>query len=275
MNDLGRWTSWAADCWETARSAWLRRDGQDHYYRTTVVVPALIHSSRRFLTTVRSLADLGSGDGFSTDCFVASATKARERFEEIVLIDRSAEQLGYAVRRTNLRAARPVVRDLLQPGWAGLLHHLPTPTLLLSLFVFQELASLTNPVTELAKALRPSDLAMLLVVAPSYAETLRRRGLVRVVQKSPPGEHDWLWAGEYPIGAAGSSFVLPHFQRRTSDYSNAFRRAGLRLLEIRYLSVPDTTRAHRVFRSSVYDERILGVRSSLLFVVGKVKVNGP
>ena len=56
------WKSWSEYLWKKAEDSWISRDGQDHFYRNKVIIPALEKELEK-ASGIKSIIDLGCGDG--------------------------------------------------------------------------------------------------------------------------------------------------------------------------------------------------------------------
>lgn len=252
---------WCQSLWSRAEERWIRRTGQDHYYRSSVVVPALrrhIDARERY----RSLIDLGAGDGHLTATLLNDLSPALHP-DSLCLIDRSARQLECAKLNPLLSASTTIPADLTTNNWVDSINRLPSPRLLLSTFVLQELHSLDGIYANVASTLSADDTFIALVVAPSFSSDLQCNGKLKLFRVGNSGS-DWTWCGSYPVSVDTGDILLPHFQRSASAYRRAGERHGLSLRQSTYLSVPDVPAARSVFSETVYGDEIIGVPSGLL-----------
>jgi hypothetical protein len=263
-----KWTTWCESLWREAEGAWLARSGQDHFYRRSVVVPALTTAMRRH-TRFGTMLDVGCGDGYTTQLVLRELHAAGDGPRSVCLIDRSTSQLEVASRRQLLTGAGIVSANLASGDWHGRIAALRRgPTVIISTFVVQELPSLSGLLGGLASLLRAGDVALLLFVAPSYSAHLLDHQQIERVALSD-GQVDWRWAGKYPISIGANVVYLPHFQRDLALIGAACQAHGLAVSACNTLSVPDTPQAREVFSSSVYGADIIGRPSSVLLSVSR------
>ncbi len=259
-HSLAWWRAWCERLWRQNESRWLGRTGQDHAYRRRVVVPALREALQDDAGS--TLVDLGCGDGAMTALLLRALGRRRPDF--ILLVDRSATQLMRAEERV-----RPFVSDV---GCVyGDVARLPLRGTVendrrawISVFALQELPRLAPVFARLRRVMRTSERLHAVVVAPSFAERLRRTRRAFVAGLGGARD-DFRLAMRYPIAdGADGAFFLPHFQRTVADYRCLARLHGLRLVHWRALTVPRTRGTERVFLPTVYGEDILTYPSSLL-----------
>lgn len=261
-----RWGDWTRGLWRLAEGRWLARDGQDHYYRDQVVLPGIRQAVDESGVRFRSLSDLGAGDSYST-CLLALGL-VEKGLESVLLVDRSEKLLTAAPYDRMGVPVRRVIGDLTRTeDWATALRNEAAPRLVTSVFVLQELPGLRGFFEGLHEALGPDDLALFVIVNPSYSALLRDRGDIRGIEVASAEVDDWQWAGEYPISVPDDVLYLPHFQRSHQIFARAIGNAGLRLKNWKELAVPPTEDARRIFGATVYGEEILRVSSSVLFSV--------
>lgn len=262
-----RLAKWAQQVWKENGSKWLDREGQDHFYRDAVVIPALSAAVVEHASPRVTLIDLGAGDGYTTHALVRQLRKTRVQLDAVVLADRSLSECRHARALMGDQGVTIVREDLLEPGAiSNLARRTKYPVVVVSVFVLQELPCLRSFMAEVAAALKPGSLFAAVVVAPTFADRLRRRGAVRVIGEAADRQEDWSWYGLYPISSRDTTFYLPHFQRRLVDYTRLISGAGLRVGLVRPLFVPSTQASRAVFRSTTYGESILGSPSSTLII---------
>jgi SAM-dependent methyltransferase len=238
-----------------------------------VVIPAIRREAQLSRSGFRTLVDLGSGDGFVTAELLRDVP--REYVQRIVLVDRSTAQLRIARARAQLRRAEILAGDILSRAWVRKVAATPSPRLLLSVFVLQELPSLRDFFLGLASCMSADDSALCVIVAPTYSASLARRGATELVSRGELGRVDWVWAGRYPISLASSRTIyLPHFQRPLRTYREAASKAGLSVKGARCLAVPPSERARRVFTDTAYGNEIVGRTSSLLLTIRRRQGRG-
>lgn len=259
------WADWCQSLWGQGEPSWIQRDGQDHYYRNTVVIPALIESTIRSQCAPEALVDLGSGDGYTTGLFLTQIERLVKPVGTVVLVDRSRVQLDLALKA--LPRAKAIESDLTADCWIPLALHAPSPRIFLSIFVLQEIPVLEPFLRNLIRVMSPDDLYLAVIVAPMYSESLRKRGSLEVVDLEGAEFGDWDWAGRYPISTPSGDIFLPHFQRHLSAYQSAFERSSLRIVHCHSLKVPPTRESYEIFSPTAYGRAIVGKRSSMLFVL--------
>jgi len=264
---LGFWSSWTQRLWRKAEAAWLERDGQDHFYRRTVVVPALRARLERWAKSPEMrLVDVGCGDAFTTHLLLRESHAVRSRTREIVLIDRSAAELRAARRSFSAAEVNAVRADVLSPDWQRHMPKSTRATAFCAVFVLQELPMLGPILRGLRGAMRRGDIFLAIIVAPQYADSLRASGKIMMAAAKPTPRRDWSWAAGYPITTPTGTIYLPHFQRPLSSYRRLFRAAGLVVESWEGLGIGTSRRANGVFDKTIYGRRIVGRVSSRLLV---------
>jgi trans-aconitate methyltransferase len=266
---LSVWTSWCNRLWEKAETAWIDRVGQDHFYRERVVVPSLITSITSLKPPARTLIDIGCGDAYVTEKLFETPRLQRSAIHDILLVDRSRSELAAAKKRKCLSGARFHEADLLEGDSLGSVATMPSPKVILAIFVLQELPCLESLLHDLYQTMHADDLCLAVFPAPSYATRLFRTGLMRRVSLAVPQKRDWSWAGEYPISVNSHIIYLPYFHRTVKMLRQLLARAGFGIVDCRFLTVLDSPEATMVFRESVYGEGIVGVHSSVLMEIRK------
>lgn len=262
------WNKWCKHLWRESEGMWIKRDGQDHFYREQVVLPALLKETRKEHLDFRTLVDLGSGDGHVTNLFLEGLRSQRGNVESVLLVDQSDIQLQIAKALPSLKEAQTIQKDLIDDDWVTAVLETPAPRIFLSVFVFQEVPVIETLIERISRALGSDDICLAVFVAPSYSDSLRKGEAIRVVEQ---GSHstDWEWAGLYPISIESAVIFLPHFQRSLQVYQEVTATHGLKMSEPNYLSVPDTPKAREVFGRTIYGQGIIGVRSSVLISLCK------
>ncbi len=263
-----KWIHWSEQLWGQAETGWLKRDGQDHFYREIVVIPALLRAFDSLAKRPLSIVDLGCGDGHSASLLLAEF-KRRRLSSSVTLVDRSQRLLSAASHDPNLASSCLVQADFTSSSWSQQLSQLQHPTLFLAIFLLQELFDLRLFFDGISELMLAEDRLLAVVPAPRYAEGLRRSSRLRLVVKGSSID-DWCWAGEYPISTPNGSLVLPHFQRTLDHYRRAACMRGLALISHEDLCVPHTIAAHNVFAKTVYGCEIIGRPSAKLLTFSSV-----
>jgi hypothetical protein len=259
--------SWSKKVWTKAESKWMSRNGQDRVYRDLVAIPGLSASIMRSCDpTSIELIDLGCGDGYTTDKLASEFFACGFIVEGTLLLDRSLNLLDKATNRLCLHTAIKIECEMNKSGWARLLPPRIRKRIIISTFFIQELHSLQHFIKELAQVMIDDDVAFFLTVAPDYSSSLALNGAIRELEVKS-GKEDWLWRGLYPIDSPEGIFYLPHFERSISDYVSAFQCNGLEVVDISYLSVPNTRSANELFVNTIYGADIIGKPSSVVITI--------
>jgi hypothetical protein len=247
---------------------WIKRDGQDHFYREQVVLPALLKEIHKERQDFRTLVDFGSGDGHVTNLFLEGLRDQERNMESVLLLDQSSVQLQIAKALPSLKDAQTLQKDLIDDDWVTAVLDTPAPRIFLSVFVFQEIPVLETLIERISRAAASTDICLAVFVAPSYSDALRKHEAIRVIEQGGSST-DWEWAGMYPISVDSAVIFLPHFQRSLQVYQEIAAKHGLIMAEPKYLSVPDTPKAREVFGRTIYGQGIVGAESSVLISLGK------
>src|SRR5918912_3186313 len=133
------WNKWCKHLWRESEGMWIKRDGQDHFYREQVVLPALVKQIRKERQDFRTLVDLGSGDGHVTNLFLEELRRQERNVESVLLVDQSGAQLQIAKALPSLKEAQTLQRDLIDDDWVTAASETTAPRIFLSVFVFQEI----------------------------------------------------------------------------------------------------------------------------------------
>lgn len=261
------WQNWSEQLWKEAESGWLNRDGQDHFYRQAVVLPAVNQAVTSLPKRPNSIIDLGCGDGHSTSLLVAELKRRRWR-PSIILADRSQYLLNATRRDIELIEAQLVQTDFTNTSWWQEFPEIRHPAILFAHFLLQELPDLTCFFKGIKELMLEDSCLFAVVPAPRYVESLRRSSRARVIMMGADDD-DWKWVGEYPISIPCGSLALPHFQRTIGDYRCAAKNNNISMIEHYDLYVPDTKSARNVFSDTVYGHGIIGQPSSKLLVFTK------
>lgn len=261
--NLPNWNKWSEGLWHKSEGLWIKRNGQDHFYREQVVLPALLKEIAETRQCFKTLVDLGSGDGHVTNVFLAELQKQEQKVDFVVLVDRSHLQLQIALSLPFLKEAEVVEKDLIADDWATPVSQSLSPRIFLSVFVFQEIPSLGSLIERISKAMTTTDIGLAVFVAPAYSDSLRNRGAIQVVEQGTSAT-EWEWAGMYPISIESNVIFLPHFQRSMDTYRGILAQYDLLMSEPTYLSVPDTPKTREVFGHTIYGQGIIGAKSSVL-----------
>lgn len=270
-NQSTKWTRWSEELWDEAERGWLTRNGQDHFYRETVVIPALVRAFDLRSKRPLSIVDLGCGDGHSASLLLADL-KRRQLSASVTLVDRSPRLLSAAQHDPILKSATVIQAEFGSVSWSRQLPDLQQPTVFLAVFLLQELPDLGHFFHGLSDLMSAEDRLLAVVPDPDYAESLRRSSRVTLVATGSRVV-DWRWAGEYPISTHGKPLALPHFQRAIEDYRRAACRWGLELIGQDDLCVQDTPSAYKMFADTVYGCAIIGRPSAKLLTFASVDAN--
>ena len=263
-----KWVHWSKKLWRNAEQGWLTRNGQDHFYREAVVLPALLSAitSTSLIKRPVSILDLGCGDGHSTSILLAEL-KRRKFNLSVTLADRSRRLIN-AARQYSVLASSDFIRtDFMDRSWWRNFDNLRHPTVFLAIFLLQELSELSHFFKGVSELMLEEDRLFVVVPAPRYAENLRRLSRIHVVTLGDI-TNDWRWAGEYPISISDGTIALPHFQRTLDNYSRTPAMHSIKLIRHDDLSVPDTQTARNVFVETVYGCAIIGRPSAKLLTYG-------
>ena len=224
--DITTCEEWAKRLWHDAEDLWIRRDGQDHYYRTDVILPAFKQQLTDFIR-FKSIIDFGCGDGYMLELLLQSAGFPFDAYSSVVLIDRSNAQLQLAYQRlTTLSPHVIAINAEFDSLDINQFAHTPSPKLLLSIFVMDELISLSPYLSVIKQCINDDDLLIAVVINSHFAETLSAAHpkMERLFYNLSFPEKDWQWAAQYPIPTALGTIYLPYFYRGLSDYQRSFCR---------------------------------------------------
>lgn len=260
--DKTNWSVWCEKLWQKSGNQWIKRTGQDHYYRDRVVVPALLNAIGE--QEIKTLIDVGSGDGYTTNLLLKELEKKEHLPDTIILIDRSSEQLQKTRDVPLLREAKTIVSDISVEDWSKIVLKTEPPRLFLSTFVYQEIPKISFLFKTIAGAMNPGDLCLSVIVNPEYSTLLKSQGKVKFVSDSVSEDDDWDWVGKYPIGIEDGTIYLPHFERKIETYGALAEDNGLIMQDPVFCGVPDTKQSREVFGDTVYGYEIIGVDSSIL-----------
>lgn len=133
-----KWKKWSVHLWEQAENEWISRNGQDHFYRIKVVLPAL-EKEIRTATSLQSIIDLGCGDGFMLGHLLKRKAISIKKIRNIVLIDRSDRFLKRAKSRIQGPSVLTVKADLDDQSWIPRVKETKPRRLFLSKFFVQEI----------------------------------------------------------------------------------------------------------------------------------------
>jgi hypothetical protein len=266
---ISNWNEWCEQLWRRGEDAWIKRDGQDHYYREKVVLPNLAREVEKLPYDYKTLIDLGSGDGHTTNLFVKEMTLRQRSTETVLLIDRSAVQLNRSLQQPFLGNAHLINQDLVKGGWVGDVSRFPSPRIFLSIFVFQELPCVGELFAKLFYVMDSADICFAVFVDPGYSSWLSERGSVKIVENNHSSAREWEWAAKYPISIESKILFLPHFQRSLDTYRMLAVQNGLLVGDPVQLVVPDSPSSREVFADTVYGNDIIGRSSSVLISLRK------
>lgn len=265
------WNRWSEVLWHRNEGLWIRRNGQDHFYREQVVIPTLVEEIKGANQQFRTLIDLGSGDGYTTNRLLEELEKVGIRIGSVFLVDRSTVQLEIASALPLLRNARFIDKDLIEDNWADAVMTSESPRVFLSVFVLQEVPRVDIFFSIMSRVIDPTDVCLAILVDPEYSDRLYRDSTIRVAEENGDQDTEWEWAGEYPITIdEDNKIYLPHFQRRINIYQQIAARNGLSMTVSRSLIVQDTPQAREIFGHTVYGQGIIGVSSSILLTIRKM-----
>lgn len=267
--EVSRWNNWSEALWHRNEGLWIKRNGQDHFYREQVVLPTLLKEIGEGGHPFKTLVDLGSGDGYTTNRLLERLAEGGVRLDSVLLVDRSSTQLGIAKTLPFLRDAVVVQKDLIEEDWADAVMTSESPKIFLSVFVLQEVPRVHIFFSILSRAMNPADMCLAVLVDPEYSQKLYRDGTIKVVGENRDQSAEWEWAGEYPITIDTTEIYLPHFQRRIDVYRQIAAENGLSISEPASLVVQDTPEAREVFGHTIYGQGIIGVGSSILLKLTK------
>jgi len=258
--------------WKKVEDHWIKRKGQDHYYRRKIVIPALIDFLQSYQPKIRTILDLGCGDGYTTHHLLEELNRISINIDSICLIEKSYLQLKKALTRSTLYSALFLQEDLLKNKWISENINCQSPKLYLSSFVFQEIPSLKLLFMYLSEVMNQFDLLLSIIPAPSYSEKIVSNSS-RIYQTSNYNTIlDWEWFGEYPVPINSKVIYLPHFQRNLSSIESSLNDNGLYLYSVKYLSIPSSKDAYNIFKSTIYGSDIIGIPSSLLLCIKKKEI---
>lgn len=268
INAVAFWNDWGARIWRRGYAKWLSRDRQDNYYRERVVFPALLRAiEERVSDRSVALVDLGAGDGYTTARLSMLLRDRGFEIQSIVMLDRSRHELEAAQARPQLRRATSRYCNFLSRRGARTLQRFvrqDATTIMTATFVLQELPDIVPMLYAVSEILGSDGVLLAVIVAPEFAEELRRQGDAKVVHESSSSLFDWSWAGLYPIAVPSGALRLPHFQYSRRKFRELFAKAGLRIRNMRELTLPNDRDTRQVFGRTIYGDAILGKPSSLL-----------
>lgn len=265
------WFSWSRNLWETGEAKWIKRSGQDHFYRQKVVLPAL-RNKLKYFNTINSILDLGCGDGYTLQELFKFEDISFSNDINISLVDLSATQLKIAEQKLeiNYRNLKVIHADLNEKTWIKSLDYLVSPKVILNIFVLQEMVYIHNFFQNISEIMCKDDLMLALIVAPKFASNLSRQNAnMEHSDKFTDLEKDWHWASKYPITTNSSTIYLPHFHRTIADYRKIISKFNLFVSEVIYLRVPDDIESKEIFRKTDYKEKITETNSSVLLSIKK------
>ncbi len=217
--------------------------GTDRYYRENVVIPSLV---REALTEwFESFVDIGSGDGYGTELFLAACEQKGRVFPSVTPIALSAEH-----------------------DWSADIRSTAGPRFLTLNYVLQELPNLNAFFQTLANSMEPGDVCTAIVVHPDYADALNKLGKLTHAQKAGPGD-DWNYTAKYPIAVEHKIIYTPFFSRSFNTYIQSAAAHGLSMYTPISLRLPNNKTSRDLYRGSVYGEEILYVSSSALLIFTK------
>ncbi len=218
--------------------------GTDRYYQENVVIPSLV---REALTEwFESFVEIGSGDGYSTELFLAACEQKGRVFPSVTRITPSAES-----------------------DWSHDIRSAAGPRFLALNYVLQQLPRLDAFFETLANSMEPGDVCTAIVVHPDYAERLNKTGKLTHVQKAGTDE-DWNYTAKYPIAVEYKIIYTPFFDRTFNTYIQSAAAHGLSTYAPIPLRLPNNKPSRDLYRGSVYGEEILHVPSSALLIFTKV-----
>lgn len=262
---INDWKAWSKDLWKEAENSWISRDGQDHFYRNKVIIPALEKELRK-VTKLRSIVDLGCGDAYVLDRLLKKRILRADKTSEIVLIDRSKRLIKIAKSRLHVPSLRSVNADLDDETWVSMVRNTKPNRLFLSIFLIQEMPRLNRLISNLGKVLGQGDLGLFITVAPFFANLLMSSGKMHRELKSSANGH-FKWAAAYPIANNSRPLYLPYFHRTKKEYERILNKYGMKLENHLYLSVPDSKYSRQIFENTLYGSAIFNKPSSMLLLV--------
>jgi hypothetical protein len=266
--ELENWRHFAKCLWEREEQKWISRNGQDHFYRIKVVLPSIEDEIQK-TKKVRTLIDLGCGDAFVLGQLLRIRKAGIKKLEEIVLIDRLKKLLEIAKSKLNFSPVITIKADLESETWIPVVSRTKGKRLFLSVFVLQELPDLKRFLSSLSKVFCSGDTGIFVTVAPVFASCLvASRKMKRIIKNGSEGT-DFKWAAEYPISNNSRTIYLPYFHRTINDYRKELKQQAFRVVNVRYLSVPETKICRKIFEDTAYGNHIIGHPSSLMLVVKK------
>lgn len=264
------WDDWASRVWQKSHAKWQSRDGQDNYYRERVVLPALVEAVEEWSAIPSAaLVDFGAGDGYTTARLSTLLQDRGYAIQPIVLLERSRRELEVARNRLGLQQAISQQCNFVGNRAAKVVKEMvskDTPVILTAVFVLQELPDMVPMLSAVSEALHGQGLFLAVIVAPEFAEDLRRSGGVKISHVPSASTLAWKWAGLYPIAVPSGVLRLPHFQYTQEKVEELYTKAGLQVRGMRELTLPDDEDARQIFDRTVYGNAILGRPSSLLIV---------
>lgn len=268
------WLDWCMQLWNDAERAWLNRNGQDHFYREFVTIPALVKEVQN-LKSVKTIVDLGCGDGYPLQLFLEHTKGMFNHKRNVVIVDRSKTLLEYAKSSLAEKGIKTtaIEQELDSPELYTQISAFPGPKLMLSLFVLNEMVCISNLFLKLADQLEPLDRIIAIVVHPDFAKELLSDNTYKLRANSASENlfscKEFQWASSYPISTNDESFYLPYFHRTINDYELQLCSAGLKLVHSLELCVPETKEAHEYYDNSDYGSSIINTPSSLLLFIEK------
>jgi len=262
------WKNWSEHLWEVVENKWISRNGQDHFYRIKVVIPA-IEKAIRNVEDLLTVIDLGCGDAFVLNQLLKRDIITTNMIRDIILIDRSNRLLKIAQSRIKLPSARAIKADLDNDSWVPIVKGTKPNKLFLSIFLIQEMPRVDNFFSNLYKVFKERDLGLFITVAPSFAHHLISTGKMHLTRKGILNNTYFRWAAAYPVAGNSRPIHLPYFHRTRKEYEEALNRYGMKLIDYKYLSVPSNKISWGVFENTLYGEDIINRPSSLLLIVKK------
>jgi hypothetical protein len=262
-----KWEKWSVHLWEQAENEWISRNGQDHFYRIKVVLPALEKELRR-AGGWQSIIDLGCGDAFILGHLLKRKAISIKKIRNIVLIDKCGRFLQRAKSKMQGPSFLTFKGDLNDQSWIPVVKETRPRRLFLSIFLLQEIPQLDGLISNLREVFGEDDLGLFVTVAPFFANLLLSTGKMHKETESSVNRY-FRWAAAYPIANNSRSFYLPYFHRTKKEYEKVFKEFGFKIVKHRYLLVPNERTSHDIFQNTLYGKDIINKPSGLLLVVKK------